>query len=203
MKEKKMLYILGGGLVKEGGRWCTTNFNEGDNFGASGDRLRVVAGKYWHGDNPDKLIIVSAGKGQYRDIPDAPTIAEVMKQELIALGVAASIIEKEEESGNTWQQLQMAKKIIAAKGLDKLFIMSNQWHLPRVQAMLGADEELNNLFREGKIALISAEELLLKHASAEWKEIIQVAYQSEALRARIALEQKGIRQIKTGAYNLK
>ena len=36
--------VLGGNLVKDqSGKWRTTNFEEGDIFGALGDRLRVVA----------------------------------------------------------------------------------------------------------------------------------------------------------------
>ncbi len=203
MNKKEAIIILGGGLVNENDKWRTANFTEGDNFGASGDRLRVVAGKYWHSNYPDKLIIVSAGKGQYQNIPDAPTVAEVMKKELMALGVSASIIEKEEKSGNTWQQLQIVKKIMADKGLDKLFIMSNEWHLPRVQAMIEVDITLNNLFHQGKIELISAEQLLLKYASEEWREIIKAAGQSEAMQKRIALEQEGVRQIKEGTYKFR
>jgi len=200
---KKAIVILGGGLIKERGKWRTTNFDEGDNFGASGDRLRVVAGSCWYGKHPDALVIVSAGKGQYQNIPGAPTIAEVMKKELVALGVPLCLIKKEEESGNTWQQLQSVKKIISKSKFNKVLILSNQWHLPRVQAMIKIDTTLKSMLTAGKIELVSAEKIVLKYAPAEWKKIIQLAYRSSVLKKRIALEKEGVRQIKAGTYNLK
>jgi len=54
-KIEQAIYILGGGLKKEAdGKWRTTNYDEpGDNFGISGDRLRVVAAGYLYKNNPE------------------------------------------------------------------------------------------------------------------------------------------------------
>ena len=194
--------VLGGGLVKENNKWRTTRFDEGDNFGALGDRLRVDAAYVLYNKNSSLTIIPSCGKGQYKDIPDAPTVAEVIKQELMAMGVPEAAIEKEEESGNTWQQLQELKKIIVKNGFDKMYMLSNRSHLPRVRAMIEVDGELNALLKKDMIELVSAEEVLIEHDAYKWKNDIDAAYQSEAMQKRIALEEQGVRQIKNGTYKL-
>jgi len=89
VNKKTAIVILGGGLKKDAdGRWRTTNYDEsGDNFGVSGDRLRVVAANYLYKNNQEQLIIASGGKGQLKNIPGAPAVSEVLKRELIELGV--------------------------------------------------------------------------------------------------------------------
>jgi len=200
---KKAIVILGGGLIKDkNGSWRTTNFNEGDNFGASGDRLRVVAGSYLYKDSP-QLIIASGGKGQYKDIPGAPAVAEIIKKELIKLDVLSEDIFLENNSGNTWQQLQELKKIINKMELNKVIIVSNRWHLPRVQTMIEKDQELANTFNKGQIKLVSAEDVVIKYEPEKWKKIIDSAYNSKEMKKRIALEKKGVREIKEGKYKLR
>jgi len=201
-KEKKAVAIIGGGLIKEKSKWHTTNFNEGDNFAVQGDKLRVVAANYLYNDNPELLIIASAGKGQYKNIPDAPTVAEIIKDELVEFGVPEEKIIKEEQSGNTWQQLQELKKIIKKKELDNIIIVSNKYHLPRIQVMIKKDRDFKKMFDAAKIKLQSAEEVVIKHDPEQKKEIESV-YKSKAMQERIALEQKGIRDIKEGRYKLK
>ncbi|MFH1523183.1 MAG: YdcF family protein, partial [Patescibacteria group bacterium] len=188
MNKTEAIIILGGGLKEENDKWRTTNFNEGDNFGAMGDRLRVVAANYLYKNNPDIAIIASAGKGQYKNVPDAPTVSSVILNELIELGVPKEKIIKEENSGNTWQQLQETKKIIQEKNLNKIIIISNRYHLPRIKAMINKDELLNKLLDEGKIELQSAEEICLKYDEKKWNKIIDDAYNSDVMKERVSLE---------------
>lgn len=200
-KEKNVIAIIGGGLKKENGKWRTTNFNEGDNFAVQGDRLRVVASSYFYKNNPDLLMIVLGGKGQYKDIPNAPTVASIIKKELVKLGVLAEKIIKEEQSGNTWQQLQELKNVIAEQELVDVIVISNEYHLPRIKAMIEKDIDLKKMYEDGKIKLQSAEEVVIKYEPEQKKEIERV-YQSKAMQERIALEQKGVRDIKEGRYKL-
>lgn len=202
MKNKKAVVIIGGGLKKENHKWRTTGFNEGDNFGATGDRLRVVAGSYLFKYNPGQILIALGGRGQLKNIPNAPTVAEVIKNELVELGVSAERIIKEEQSGNTWQQLQELKKIIKRQKLEYIIVISNEYHLPRIKAMIEKDLELNKMFDAAKIKLQSAEEIIIKYHSEQKKEIKSV-YKSKAMQERIALEQKGVKDIEEGKYLLK
>jgi len=205
VNKKTAIVILGGGIKKdEAGNWRTTNYDEpGDNFGVSGDRLRVVAANYLFKHGPEQLFIVSGGKGQLKDNPDAPTVAEVLKKELIAFGVPEEMIIKEENSGNTYEQLQEIKKIILEKELKNIGLLSNEWHLPRVKEMLERFDELRQIFESINVEFLSAEKICLEYDNEAWQEIIEQAYKSEGLKERIEREQKGVEDIKEGRYKIK
>ena len=152
-KKYDALVILGGGLKKDKGIWRTTNYDEGDTFGIAGDRVRVVAGCFLFVNDFSDLLIASGGKGQYKDIPDCPTISEVIRKELIILGVPESKIMEDNESGNTHQQLKFIKSFVKSRGMDRVGIVSNEWHLPRIEAMMQHSPYLEGLTRH--VELIS------------------------------------------------
>ncbi len=190
--------ILGGGLKKEGGVWRTPRFDEGDNFGPTGDNIRVIAGSYLLKQGLTSHLIASGGRGQYKDIPEAPTLASVIKKELIDLGVEPDNIEEEGQSGNTYQQLKALQDIVVQRGWDSIGIISNRYHLPRIQAMIEYGPRLSGLNRV--VNLISAENVLLTYAPSEWKKIIEEAYRSNSMKKRIKLETAGVNDIKNGKY---
>lgn len=199
------IVIFGGGLKEDNatGRWRTTNFNEGDHFGVQGDRLRVVAGGMLAKGSSDSLLILLGGKGQLAAIPDAPCVADVMKQELVELGIEAERIITERESGSTYQQLIQLQKIMAEKSFSSLILISNRYNIPRIQAMIeyapGLDR-LKGLLQNQRIRLESAEEIAIKYDPETWEETVGRAYQSEAMKKRVKLEEKGVREIKAGTY---
>jgi len=200
---KKAIFILGGALNQVGGRWRTTGFQDGDEFGVTGDRLRVIAAEYLYQDNPDLKIIVSGGRGQYQGRSEMPTIAEVLKQELIERGVPSGNIILEDKSGNTWEQLQALKSLLAQKKINDVAIISNEYHLPRIKAMIeNLDLGLAQMLQENKIKLLAAEQVLVER-KPEWKKEIDEAYQLPGMAERIALEKKGVRDIQEGKYKLK
>ena len=198
---KEAIFIFGGGLKNDSGRWRTTNFDEpGDNFGALGDRLRVVAASCLFQDFPNYLVIASGGKGQLKDIAEAPTVASVLKQELIDLGVTADKIIEEDKSANTFEELQELKKIIIDNSLDKIVVISNDYHLPRVQAFIDQDNQLRQWLAENRLSLQSAEEILMNNDPAQWQTMINKAYRSPVMKQRIKQEQAGVKAIKQGKY---
>jgi len=200
---KKAIFILGGALNQVGGRWRTTGFQDGDEFGVTGDRLRVIAAEYLYQDNPDLKIIVSGGRGQYQGRSEMPTIAEVLKQELIERGVPSGNIILEDKSGNTWEQLQALKSLLAQKKINDVAIISNEYHLPRIKAMIeNLDLGLAQMLQENKIKLLAAEQVLVER-KPEWKKEIDEAYLLPGMAERIALEQKGVQDIKEGKYKIK
>ena len=202
--KQSTIVIIGGCLVrKNDGGWRTTNFEEGDNFGLVGDRLRVVAASYLHNDSPDERVIALGGRGQYNHIPDVPPIATVVKQELISLGVPEDKIVVETESGNTFQQLQALSLIIQKEGIKKTRIISNEYHLPRVKALTGLIAKLGEIVTCSNLELISAEHVLLKNNPKKWKAAIESAYLSERMKRKIELEEKGVQMIKNGTYRMK
>ena len=200
MPDKQAIIILGGGMVKDGKVWRTMNLDEGTQLGALGDKLRVEAANILYNENPKILLIASSGKGMYKDVVDAPVPAEVIKQELIDLGVEEASILTEEKSDNTYQQLQELKKIINEHNLSEVRIISNRYHVPRIKAMIEKDNELRALSEQKKIQAVSAEEVLIKHDLKQWKDKIDKAYESKEMKKRITIEEQGVQDIKSGIY---
>jgi len=205
MKEKIAIAVLAGGLKKEkDGTWRTTTFEDkGDKFGLDGHRLRIVAASYLYNNNPDFSIIVLGGKGQLKNVSDAPFISDVMREELISLGVAKESIIQEKRSGNTYQNIQELKKIILEKSFSHILIISNRCHLSRIHAMIERDENLNKMLASRKIEIEEAENIAIQYDPQVWKTVIASAYKSEAMKKRIALEEKGVRDIKVGTYKFR
>ena len=205
---QELIVVLGGALRKTSGdRWRTTTYFEGDNFGVSGDRLRVIAASYLYQDNQKRLFLASGGRGQYRKIPGVPPVSEVLKEELIRFHLPPEQIFVEKKSGNTLEQLLALQQIIKKKEAIKVVvILSNNHHLPRIRAFIKnypSLTKLNRLFKIGRLKLLGAERILLKADPGRWKKIIDKAYASRAMKKRRAIENRGVRQIKNGTYNFR
>ncbi|MDO8667830.1 MAG: YdcF family protein [bacterium] len=197
---KQVIFILGGALINDAGIWRTTNYDEGDNFGVSGDRLRVIAAAYLYRENKNSFFIVLGGRGQLKNISGSPAVAKVIKSELINLAVPARGISIETKSGNTYGQLKALKSIIKKNKIRQAAIISNRYHFKRIKAMLALAPDVKSLERVAKIKLISAEAVVLKYGEKKWKKIIDLAYWSRAMSERIKLEETGVKQIKQGKY---
>jgi len=206
-KIKTGIFVLGGWLTNDNGKWRTVNYLEKikakESGGLYGDRLRVIAASYLYYQNPEIEIIVSGGKGQLAGIKNIPNVAEVMRYELIELKVPSKNILLETKSGNTYEQLAELKKIVNKLKLDNVIILSNQYHLSRIKAMIKYLSELKPLLKITKIQFKSAEEICLKHDKNKWQTLINKANKSKQMRETIKLEKQGIKQIKNGTYNLK
>lgn len=205
-----VIVILGGNLKKNKNGWRITNFDEGDNFGVLGDRLRVVAGRYLYAraskNNPDVFIIVLGGKGQLKNIKGAPDTAEVLKKELIKFGVSSKKIIEEKKSGNTFEQLLALNKIAVKRDLKNAVLISNRYHLPRVKTMIEFYSNrlkfLSVMLAAGNLKLVSAEKVCVAHNKDKWYEIIRKTYASEGMKKRMQLEKQGIKDLKEGMYKL-
>ena len=71
----------------------------------------------------------------------------------------------------------------------------------RIKTMIEKDNKLNILLEQGKIELISAEEILIESDPDKWKEKIDKAYAHEQMKNRISMEENGVKDIKSGKYN--
>lgn len=204
MPKLNAIAVLGGGLIRDKGKWRTTNFNEkGDKFGALGDRLRVVAAAYLYEKNPDLTIIASGGRGQVKIGSTEPAVATVIAGELEELKVPADKIIKETKSKNTCRQLAAIQNIISEKNISSAVVISNRYHLPRLKAMVNHFSELGGLKKKygGKRLIFrSAEEIVLKYDKEKWRQIVKNAYESEGMKKRISREKKGARDIIKGEY---
>lgn len=195
---QNIIVILGGGLIKnKNGQWRSSEF-EGPVFAS---HLRVLAGSCLFKKDSDSLVIASGGKGYLKKVPGAPSIAQVMKKELLVLGVPSRLIVEEKNSNNTRQSVQKIRKVLSARQTGNVIIITNQYHLNRVRTFINQDLAMKNFLRSGKIKLIAAEAVVQKN-NPELKNKIKKLYQSKKMKAVIGLERAGIRQIKNGTYNL-
>lgn len=201
----KTIVILGGSLIKDrNGKWRSSRYGErGDNFGEIGGNLRVIAAAYLFRDCPNSKIIASGGKGQFSTLPGVPTLARIIRQELRARGVPAKKILLENRSRSTFQQLQKIQPIIERQKNSDILIVSNQWHLPRIRAMISKQPELKSFYLSYNLRLVSAEKIVLKYERKKWKKVIEKAFRSKSLKARLLKERQGVRDIMQGNYYFK
>lgn len=195
-----VLIVLGGWLVQEpDGKWRTTNFSELDGEGnISGDRVRVVAAALLYKRYPNIKIIVSGSRGRLSHLADCPTLSAILKKELIELAVKPESIIEEDRSSGTYQQLKNSYEIAKKLRLSAVGIVSNEYHLQRIRAFL---ERIPGIYWPG-LELISAEKIAIENDPDQWEQEIKTVYASNAMEKRIALEQKGVQDLKEGKYKL-
>lgn len=202
MKNSTAIFILSGSLFREqDGRWRTTMWSDDgkSNFLVLGDRLRVVAGALLYEHHEGDVIIASGGVGLLADA-GVPPVADVLKKELIELGVPNDVILTDRESGKTWSQLQVLKRLMHSHGFKRCMIVSNDYHLPRIAAMIEYDKELRQFFHAGVITLRSAEDILFQYQPDQWRDIIYTAKESALMKQLAASEARGVEQIQNGSY---
>lgn len=203
IKSDTWVIILGGGIKREDtGQWRTTEFNETDAFGALGDRLRVLAGSMRFHDNPQHHILVLGGKGQLKEVPEAPAVSEVIKHELLEMSIPEASIITETESNNTYEQMQKLKDFIGEQETREFLLISNRYHLPRIEAFIGQDEVLQKMFQDKKLHVEAAEDIVIEH-DPTWKEKIEEIYKRKDIQERIEKELEGARQIREGSYKFR
>lgn len=203
MGKKAIIIISAGAKKNKNGTWSNTDLTERNNqLGAPGGKQRVIAASYLHKIMPDCFLIASGGRGY--DIKDKssnrPDLCQITKNELKGLSLPESKIIMENKSNTTFEQLQELKKIILKLRFDFVIIVSNKYHLPRLKAMINKDLALSSYLTDGKINLISAEKILLKQNHKKWEKIIEEAYSSAWMRARIKKEKQGIKDLKNNKY---
>jgi len=193
---EQALFVLGGWPIADAqGIWHSSLFENG----GIGDRLRVEAAAVLYRANPQR-IIVTGGKGKLAHLPQATACASVMRRELIELGVPDGDILEETKAANTYEQLQFIKSTFVQFPVTTLRILSNRYHLPRIEAFVSSDAQLHHWCAHGRIQMQAAEDILIKQDSLLWSLPIAEAYASAAMRQREEQELRGVRAIRAGAY---
>src|SRR5262245_40347481 len=105
----------------------------GDKHGPTFDQFRVIAASYLFRETATGILIIASGGEATKD---QPSIARVITEELISLGIPRNWIIEEDQSKDTHQQLKGLCQIIKARNLVEVRLISNEWHLPRIQAMV-------------------------------------------------------------------
>ena len=187
------IIILGGLLRKDRyGEYRTGKFNY----------IRVLAGYYLYKNLSIKNkinLIVSGGRGIYKNILGVPPVAAVMKKELIRLGLPAKEIIEENKTASTYRELLWLKKFLDHKK-EKVLVISNDYHLPRIRTMIAVIPELKKLKKY--VELISAEKIAIKY-NKKLKNIIVKSSKSPEMKRIIAKEKNGIKDLKSDNYKFR
>ena len=199
---KMILSVLSGDIWNDNGVWRTNDMDVryGKAVRAIVDSFRIpaAAARVQGFKKGEATVFVQGG------LADAtyPSLASVMKRELMELGVLEAQIESEEQSQTTYQQLFLLQDRVAKEQSVDVEILSSEWHLPRVQAMLECVPGLAALHARNPHC-VAAEEILLRADPVQWEKRIKAVRTCQDIRARTALEQEGVAQIRNGTYRFR
>lgn len=197
---KTLVSILGADIWNDNGVWRTNGLNgPGDHSGVTLDRFRVVAGAYLFEQSPDgTAFIVQGGLAQ----ENKPSIAAVMKKELLELGVPEAAVLLEEKSHSSHTQLLELQTLAVREQPEHINIVSNEWHLPRLRAMLECLPELSKLCKMAP-TFVEAEDVLVRQRPHEWSDSINKIRGRADVLKRIEKEELGAAQIRNGTYTFR
>lgn len=193
---KTLISLLSGDIVLEDGRWRSNDLTvRGGHAESALDSFRVSAAAALLQESPEAVVFIHGG------LADAthPTLASVMRNELIALGIAPERMLLEERSQKTVQQLRELQATVLQQHPKSIKILSNDWHLPRVKAMVEYLSELAPLYACAP-EYVEAEAVLLAQDPVLWGPRLAAVRQRADVQAVIAQELRGLEQIRRGTY---
>ncbi len=91
----------------------------------------LYAARIYHG-NPERIVFLSGGRVESNNY--GPTLAAAMKQFISQQGVSESRIVLEEQSSSTHQNAVLTAKLLKAREIDKVILVTDAYHLPRATA---------------------------------------------------------------------
>lgn len=198
----EVIIIFSGGIIKEIGKdgiatYRSTKENEGDSFGMLWGEARVIAAAELALHFPHAKIITT---GFYA--PNEPTQAEIIRNELEKFSIPRSRVLLEMYSHNTLSQIKKSLKITIDRKWQRVAIVTNEYHIPRVRAMYEHFEKLLPQavkFSGVQVAFIAAESIL-PYRDKKFIEIIERMKNTEGYRKRLLSEEKGTEMILSGEY---
>lgn len=205
------MVILGGPIVYDSGyqRWRSTIYSdEPDEAGhVTCNMIRVIAANILHKATRDSIIIASGNRGYLHAVPGSPTIASVMREELIRMGARSANIFAEDRSDNTYQNVLYTLRFITGNWPDvsAITFVSELWHLPRVRAFIAHRPEITEACAQfSAVRTICAEYVVTSDpiCRSYWLPAIEEQFRRGAISKNYELGLQGIRQLKDGTYNL-
>ncbi len=203
---RTLISILGGGVWRLGnGQWSTCDGNAPYGGVPRFGRWRVEAavmlyrGRLGYQDRPgDETCILAHGRSLH---PGEPSNASIVLKELTELNVPREAVHLDAVSHNTHAELSELDCLSEAFHADVVWIVSNDWHLPRVRAMFEHLPNLADFARRGP-QLVSCESVLLGNDAGRWKPLVEVARASGSYARVLAQEAQGVEDLKAGTYRL-
>ncbi len=198
---QQVICVLCAGVKKKDSKWMSTGWNDEDfDYGAPGGTLREWATYYLSGDFPESAIFVPGQRGHHvlKDERDRPDLSDMIKSELVELGVQSNRIITEHKSNNTHGQLG-ALASFGETGFSGILIITSRYHVDRVKAMIEYKSDLASL-RKSNVEIIAAEDILLSKEPGRWKSVIENLYNNPKMRGIEKNERNGINALRAGQY---
>ncbi len=199
--KNKIICILCAGVKSKDGKWMSTGWDDEDfDYGIPGGTLREWATYYLSNDFPEAIIFVPGQRGHdvVNDEPARPDLSDIIKYELVELGVQTNRIITEHKSNNTHEQL-MALVSFGQTGFSEILIITSRCHVGRVKAMIEYKPDLESL-RKSNVKIIAAEDILLSKEPSRWKSIIGNLYNNPKMRGIEKNERNGINALRARQY---
>lgn len=195
MEQPPTIVIIGAYPYLKDGVWRTSGIDDpGDHAGATFDRFRILAGATLARRHPDALLILSGGAQ-----PGADSCAVVARRELVELGINENRMVLEERSRSVHQQLYEIGTIAKMRHLRHLLLVTNEWHHPRLRAMIEHAPKLE-MWQKLEWERVDAEQVMLESGNTEWATMVATERVHPKLAERITMEEQGVRQVIDGTY---
>ncbi|OGY46842.1 MAG: hypothetical protein A2840_02685 [Candidatus Buchananbacteria bacterium RIFCSPHIGHO2_01_FULL_47_11b] len=205
-QSKKIISVFPAGIKKNTKQhWVSTDLTEADTtLGAPGGRLRSLAAAVLFAAEPESLVVAHGDRGWEidQDFASRPSLAEILKAELVTAGVPAEKILKEEKSNRTYEHLLELVSLSKEMNIESITIVTNLYHSARVAAMIEHIPDLQSL-QHLPITVVSAEDILVEDSPDDWQEQIEQFYTSEAVEKIIESERTGVENLRNGTYQFK
>jgi len=122
------ILVLGGGVKGVAAPRLSPDLN------ASADRIWHAARLFHKGKAP--IVVVTGGRLPWR--ANRGPEADAMVRFLVDLGVPGDKILLEQRSRNTYENAREAQRLLAARGMDQVLLVTSAYHMRRTQATFHA-----------------------------------------------------------------
>lgn len=196
--------VFGRGLVwdKSAARWRLPNFSQ-EKAGSfsTGDRLCLLSAAHLFKEYESPIVLVCGGAPQSpAGHTGIPALAQVMKDELMALGIPAEQIKIDERPCLLLEQLACLQEMLVCNGAGGATLIVNRYYLARAELLLKKCKDLiylRRLKKDGSLRITAAEDIVPKN-DPRWEAVIKAVYGSSAMKGLIAWERKARRVFKKG-----
>ncbi len=209
--EPDAIFLFSAGTVREIGEdglitYRSTKKNEGDAFGILWGEARVLATAELLMHFSKAIVVTTSFRA-----PNEPSHAEIIRDELKNISIDSNRIFLEEKSKDTLSQIGESLKLIVNKKWQKVAIVTNEYHIPRVTAMyehfqdlVPQDEEAVDTIITARslgieIVFVAAESILPYH-DKKFTAIIENVKKSQEYRKRLLNEKRGLEMVLSGEY---
>ena len=207
------IFILARGIVEHDGKFKSGSYAHIDLHGnMDGAKARSIAAAELHRYFPSTIVAANS----YIKIEPA-SYASVIASELEARNVPTEQIVTQEDSYSTFTELLELIKLIVAKQLNHVVVISNEYQMPRAEAMFehltelrdpqgysqkpdvqGALKEFAKMSKI-KVSFVTAEEIL-KRMDPRFANLIEEARKIPEWKATMERETAAAEQVRRGEY---